>query len=373
MAFPVRVLLQERMETGVVSSAGAFFLDDGQGREFGNLTRLEFSSAGLSLMDAGGNSTALKAMDVRLYPGDPSWPLLFNDRPYRGEMRLILSDGKMDLVNVLDLEDYLCGVLPGELRTSAAEAEKVQAIVARTYAVGKALKSRKRTYDLRSTSADQVYGGSGVEDPFCNQAVEETRGLILAFQGKLAGDVFYHSTCGGSTESAEVVFRGRPVEYLMAVPCTMEDSREELCSFSRYFRWSVEWKKEELDEILKTTLGKSIGHVQTMQILSKGPSGRVSELEIKGDKASIVLKGEEIRRFLQFKNEDGNLRPLYSTRFDIEEGRDFFRLAGSGWGHGVGLCQMGAIGMARKGASSTEILKHYFPGVEVAPLSSVIP
>ncbi|MFH0802865.1 MAG: SpoIID/LytB domain-containing protein, partial [bacterium] len=228
------------------------------------MTRLEFSSAGLSLMDVDGNSTALKAMDVRLVPGDSSLPLLLNERPYRGEIRLFLSGGKMDLVNVLNLEDYLCGVLPGELRTSAAEAEKAQAIVARTYAVGKALKNKKRTYDLRATSADQVYGGSGVEDPTCDQAVEGTRGLILAFQGKLAGDVFYHSTCGGSTESAEVVFRGRPVEYLTAVPCTMEDSREELCSFSRYFRWSVEWKKDELDEILKTTLGKSIGHIQTM-------------------------------------------------------------------------------------------------------------
>ena len=373
MTFPVRICIVEGAETGIVSSTGTFVLFDGQGREFGNLTRLEFSLAGFSLMDADGNTTALKAGDVRLVPMDASQPLLLNEKPYRGEMRLVLSGGKMDLVNVLNLEDYLCGVLPGELKTSAAEAEKAQAIVARTYAVGKALKNKKRMYDLRATSADQVYGGCGVEDPSCNQAVEETRGLILAFQGKLAGDVFYHSTCGGSTESAEVVFCGRPVEYLTAVPCTMKDSQEELCSFSRYFRWSVEWKKEELDEILRTTLGNSIGHLQSLRILAKGPSGRVSELEVRGDNASVVLKGDEMRHFLQFKNEDGNLRPLYSTRFDIEEGKDFIRLAGSGWGHGVGLCQMGAIGMARKGASSAGILKHYFPGVEVEELSRVIP
>lgn len=287
-------------------------------------------------------------------------------------MRLAAGGGKTSVVNTLDLEDYLCGVLPRELRTTASEAEKAQAIVARTYAVGKALRNGKKDFDLRATSADQVYGGCGVEVPSCSQAVGETRGLVLSYKGRLAGDVFYHSTCGGSTESSEVVFRGRPVEYLAAVPCTMQDSPDELCADSRYFRWNVDLRKDDLEETLSKEPGDGVGSIRKMQVLSRGPSGRVTAIEITGDRSSMVISGEDIRRLLLFRDEGGNLRPLYSTRFDFEDDGDVFRLSGSGWGHGVGLCQFGAIGMARRGASSIEILKHYFPGVEVEELSRVI-
>ncbi len=170
----------------------------------------------------GGNIRTELAPPVDLYPPAPDARVAWDGVPYRGSLRVSVNPrGTLNVVNRVDLEDYLYGVVPSEMgpkRFDAIEALKAQAVAARTYALAHRGQFEAEGYDICATPKCQVYGGVPVEDPLSSAAVDGTRGLVLAYQGQIA-DALFVSTCGGVTENVENVFSGGPVPYLVSVSC----------------------------------------------------------------------------------------------------------------------------------------------------------
>lgn len=305
----------------------------------------------------------LRAEEVRVLIGysvpaqGPAHEVLPPDPKWRGRLEVFRERGKVQVVNFVDLEDYLCGVVPRELMSDQLEAEKAQAVVARTYALAHLRPGKK--YDFHATEKSQVYGGVAAEQPITNLAVRETRGQVLLHQGKLARDVLYCSTCGGSTTDKERVYAGLPVAYLKAVACTF-------CEASPLYRWQLEVGAGELRQELERSLGKPVQPLTALAVAERDPSGRVQRLRLSGAEAGTELRGDDMRRLLFGRNEQGQRKALYSTRFEVEERPDGFCFRGQGWGHGVGMCQWGALGQARQGKNFREILLYYFSGTEVS-------
>lgn len=300
-------------------------------------------------------------------------PLKLNGKRYRGNFQLLPGKEKFLILDTLPLENYLLGVLPLELNVKEPEALKAQAVVARTYALGKILKSSKKDFDVTSDPSNQAYGGFDAETSLCSNAVRETAGQILTFNGKLADSVCYHSTCGGHTEDNEKVFGTKPIPYLRGVDC------QESCKNSRFYTWKITWTRESLEKILNDSLDseKKIGKLRSIEILEQGSSGRVSKLLIEGENGKIVVTGDEIRKFLKFSNDKGKLQNLYSTLFKISLTIDNGEITqieadGGGWGHGVGMCQFGSLGMAKKGMDYRQILSHYFSGTKIEDMAPFV-
>lgn len=299
----------------------------------------------------------------------PGAPLEIDGRGYRGELDVWYDGSTVQIVNRLPLEEYLRGVVPRELLSSQVEAVKAQAVVARTYAQAK-LRGPEVRWDVRDDTSHQVYGGVAAEHATSDAAVRETAGRLLTFDGKLAERVVYHSTCGGATEDNERVFSSVAIPYLRAVECR-DPAGQPWCAASKYSSWQAEWTLEDLGQEVSRHLGKPVPPVRGLGVLERTPSGRVARLAVLLDGGtSLELRGDDMRRALRFQDPQGRVQALPSTRFDlaplgVPEGR--VRIQGSGWGHGVGMCQWGAIGMARAGAGFEEILGRYYPGAQVSP------
>jgi stage II sporulation protein D len=315
-------------------------------------------------------SKNFNSKEFYLQPVDDSL-LILNNKKFRGRIKLINIDGAVKIINQISLEDYIKGVMTKEMPVGKGnenyEALKAFAIAARTYAINKVFGS-KTYYDLFPDIRDQVYGGADAEHPLSNQAVDETEGLILTFDDEPA-TVFYHSTCGGYTESAVNVFTKDDFSYLS----TISDGNSAYCSISPNFNWTEIIPESLLikrlfDARLITNINCSI---DKFIIKSRFQSGRINELEISlqcnnGTK-SISIFGNQIRSIIKNKNGNGLLK---SNNFiiEIDEDRNIV-ITGKGFGHGVGLCQWGAIGQSRLGRNFKEILNHYFPGTEIKKLN----
>ncbi len=314
-------------------------------------------------------------------------------RTYRGILEF-RNDGKGHLlvVNELPVEVYLLGVVPKEMGPQfPPEALKAQAIVARTYTYWQWGKGRAyfQPYDLVGDYSVQAYGGQDARTPETDEAVRSTRGLVVFYDGRLA-ETLYHSCCGGYTEDMEVVF-GKSRPYLKGVYCgegplpfTPRDSIERwildppeaFCSpevskmalSRKNFRWHVELDPQSIRTRILRFYGKDVGKIVYLRTLKRSPSGRILSLKIQGILDQVILKSPySIRRVLRDP-------PLRSTMFiiDYERGPGGLPyrviLEGGGNGHGVGLCQLGAAGMARQGDSARQILAHYYPGTGLRKL-----
>jgi stage II sporulation protein D len=290
-----------------------------------------------------------------------------NGKRFRGKIQISVSSNSIDIINVLSLEDYVKGVLPKEMPVGKDgenyEALKAMAICIRTYAIQK-MKNGKLYYDIYADTRDQVYGGVDAEKQISNKAVDETQNLILEYEGN-AAIVFYHSTCGGYTESSSNVFTSEPIPYLMSV----QDGDEPNCKISPRYQWEESYSRELIVSRLKnySLLDSQNYDLEDISVLSRFQSGRVDELEIQlvcedGEMKILILRGNEIRSII--RNADGK-NILWSTMFDVSLNANSVILSGKGFGHGVGLCQWGAIALSRKGLDFSEILNHYYPGVMV--------
>ena len=332
---------------------------------------------------------------------------------YRGCVKVERSNNTISLINYVSLEDYLRGVVPKELLCSAPEAVKAQAVVARTYAWAR--RSSGKTYDVDCSTASQVYGGASAEAAISDQAVVETAGQVLTYNGKLASQTLYHSSCGGRTESPLYVYGTVSEPYLTNVSCLNEEGQAD-CVASPHSSWQARWSKAELGQELSQYFGKNLPPVASLEVVEQGPSGRVSKLKIYfEDGSSTLLEYGAVRSALRFKDESGKIRSLPSAKFTIIEGcskraeskfeaieqpepvlgqildllgtekalekkadlassteqSDSVVLSGQGWGHGVGMCQWGAIGMAKRGADYFQILARYFVGTRIDSLEDL--
>ena len=296
--------------------------------------------------------------------GNASWA----GKRYRGTIDFVSDGDGMAVVNHVDLEDYLRGVLPGEIGSRDPRdraALQAQAVAARTYAAAR-MGERRGTYDLTATVSDQLYGGVGVEQRETDDAVRATRGLVLTWGDRIISAP-YHSHGGLLTASPEEVFWKRAGEpWLRPVDDHSPDGGC-YCDASLMRAWERHFTTDQLRRLLAqygrdagVTLG---GDVRSLRIVSRGPSGRVTALEVETSAGRASIRGNDIRFVLRT---DGAILP--STSFALEMVGDVAVVRGMGNGHGVGMSQWGAIGRARAGQDARSILAAYYPGTRLSPL-----
>ncbi|HEX6590310.1 MAG TPA: SpoIID/LytB domain-containing protein [Longimicrobiales bacterium] len=303
---------------------------------------------------------------VRAAAGSVGYVMVDNAQ-YRGAVLLRSSaDGGVTAINTLDLETYLLGVVPREIPVTQFEAVKAQAVAARTYAVGQMGRRESLGFDFYASVQDQVYGGIGAENDIATRAVAETAGEILTYNGRPI-DAFYHSTCGGRTASIDEVWRSEPVPYLRSVS-DAKPGGGAWCDTSSRYRWTVRWTGDELRRTLARTLAprgaRAVDDVQGVEVESEGPSGRAEFMRIVVDDATYRVRGDSLRWVLRTPNDQGlNSALLFDVRADVEAGEiTSLEVDGGGWGHGIGMCQVGAMGRAAAGQTYREILGAYYQG-----------
>lgn len=397
---PVRVLLSSRAAQAQVDCEGTIFVWDAQGRALGKLVppvTIVLTGGNVKARDAAGGfiSTALT-----LAPADEAKLLGFKGRKYRGCFRAATAQqGGVLLLNVLDLEDYLRGVVPSEMPAMwHPEAVKAQAVAARTYALKETLTSRAAQYDVTADTSDQMYLGASHEHPASDAAVKATEGMIAAYNGQPI-TAYYHSSGGGRT-------RKGTEPYLVGV-----ESPEE----SPYDEWKLEYSLDELGAILAKG-GYSVGKLSGARIVPAPDERDGFRIEFTGEGGSKQLTTISVRKILgintckslNFSVETlgvsgealvalnaagklevrgeitqgwvkagsayaigaegmGKLAGAYALTLDSQPLK--VRIIGHGYGHGLGMSQYGAKYMAEHGADWKAIILHYYTGVQIVNIS----
>ncbi len=303
--------------------------------------------------------------------------IIYEGMVYRGQIQIIKDvDGFILPINIVYLEDYLKGVVPseiGKLDKKRFEALKAQAVAARTYAIKNLNRYYDMGYDLESTISDQVYRGVLVEDTLVNLAVEFTKGEIITYKDKPI-EAKYHSTCGGYTSNNEDEWGGTPQPYLRSVKdspggCLWISSKP-YCKDSKHFLWTYQFERGTFYKIVSKNASNIFNadlDVVKFKINKKDKHKRVVEVELKTkDGKKYYVKGLNIRKLITFEEYYGGF--LKSRLFEIKEDKEKIVISGKGFGHGVGMCQYGAMEMAKRGKNYKEILKHYYRGTKLKKL-----
>lgn len=342
------------------NGAGSQYLSSG--------SNLDIRAAGAEAQWFFDSATPGPASPIWRFPAPDTGLLRLNGRAYRGELivqcRLetaaepLAAIGLLSVINVVPLEHYLRGVVPKEigfLRVDNFEAMKAQAVAARTYAARNLGKWRDQGFDLMASSLDQVYGGADAETTATDRAVRETEDEIMALDGKLI-DAFYHSTCGGRTAEPSSIWSGGSRPGLGSVDDTLGDTAA--CRASRYFTWTELYVRETLAALAAPATALYI------DILRRDTWGRNLAIRLTRGDSMEFAEGDTIRRVL--RRPEGV--PLRSTWFSIASDTAWLRISGRGWGHGVGMCQMGAIARSQSGEGYRSILRTYYPAADVRRL-----
>ena len=346
------------------------------------------------------------------------------NQTFKGSLHFLCEDDKLSAINVLKLEDYLASVISSEMKaTSSMELLKAHAVISRSWLMaqvlkGEAILSSEQSYQSVSESSEELIKWYDREDhhkfdvcadDHCQRyqgitrqsnkavlrAIEATKGLVLTSNGEIC-DARFSKCCGGVSETFENVWEPKAHKYLQAITDGEEsdlklDLRNEanaenwiqnspdvFCNNSDkvilsqilndydmetpdFFRWEVRYTQDELSELINRKTGKDFGKIIDLLPIERGLSGRIIKLKIIGEKMSFLIGKElEIRKTLSESH-------LYSSNFILEKENNSsgFVLKGAGWGHGVGLCQIGAAVMGAKGYSHKEILLHYFIGAQL--------
>ena len=270
-------------------------------------------------------------------------------RAYRGVLRLVARDDRVLVVNVVDLESYLRGVVPAEMQASwPLDALRAQAVAARTYVLARA--SPGAAYDVCATSDSQVYRGVRIEHPRSDQAVADTAGQVLTYGGTFAR-TYYHADSGGVIASSAEVW-GASIPYLSAF--------QDVTSNGPHSSWEVRLEPGVIGAHMSAA-GHHVGSVRQVRVLASSESGRVARLEVVGSNGSVVLGAVDARV-------QARAWGLKSTRFHMV-GDLVFR--GGGWGHGVGMSQYGARALAAAGYGYGQILAFYYPDTQLQRLTTV--
>lgn len=270
-----------------------------------------------------------------------------------GVIQLLRRGKGLLLINHVDLEEYVKGVVPAEANPAwHLEMLKVQAVATRTYALYQHMLSSTRDYDVAAGIQDQVYRGRQGIDARVVEAVESTRGLVVTYQGAPIYAAF-SSTAAGITEDAMVVW-SKDLPYLKGVECPFDIE-------SPYYQWKASVKIDALERSLRQQ-GFAVGTVSAITPLAYSRAGRVATLRIVHSSGELTLRGEDLRKAVGYT-------VVPSTQFSVESvGQDVI-FSGYGAGHAVGLCQWGAKELAELGYSFSSILRYYYPGTELQDAS----
>jgi stage II sporulation protein D len=278
-------------------------------------------------------------------------PLRVNGREYPPPLDLVRNGDGIAVVNELPLEEYLPGVLRAEVGEKfPKEALRAQAIVARTYAMHQRLISAGKAYHILASTAHQQYVGRVPPTSPLWDAVRETTGQVLFWEGEVF-PAFYHTESGGFTEDPRTVFAARNMPGLKPVVCPFSAG-------SPHFVWNLDMRLADMGEALRRG-GVDVGHVQRIAVAERTASLRAVSVAVWGTRASVQLRGNDFRRLLGYDT-------VKSTLFAVAIDGDVARFSGRGYGHGVGLCQWGAKGMAERGYGARQILEFYYPGTTFA-------
>ena len=292
----------------------------------------------------------------------------YGGKTYRGSWAVLSTDSGIAVINRLPVEDYLKGVVPheiGRLKRDRFEASKAQAVAARTYTYSHMDSRKSQGFDIYADTRDQVYSGSDGEDSLTNEAIRATRDLVIKYNGNLI-EAYYHSTCGGKTETPEV-WGQESKPYLVSVSDSAEGRA--FCEPSRYIKWEEKFDKAKIADIFQKNAENaradkifSFSKVEQIFITEKFPSERIKTLVVFTDKGSFEVSGDRVRQLFA-----RNGKSLPSSMFTVSQNKNDFTVNGSGFGHGIGMCQYGAMARAKAGQTFEEILKAYYTGVTIEP------
>jgi stage II sporulation protein D len=361
----------------VNGSSGAVLATTRAGVEW---TAAPVDSDAIQLTRERGAPVVVRRAPVILRADEASGMIMYEGRRFRGHLTLLRQGDRLLVVNNLALEDYIKGVVPLEIGTRRAqesEAVAAQAVSARSFTYARLAQHRRDTlrfYDLVADVTDQAYAGFESEVALATQQVELTRGLVIKYRGRII-EAVYSSSCGGTTADAAEVwpFGGQP--YLKSVSDSMPGGGGAYCQISPRFTWSTSLTGANLVAGLDTYLRNYVAvngrvtWVDSVTAKSRSVSGRISAVTVKSNTGTYEVTGDRIR--FVFRATGGEI--LRSTLFNFsvvhESGAGIvsFEARGRGYGHGVGMCQWGAIGRARQGQNFREILSTYFPGTVIEP------
>lgn len=284
-------------------------------------------------------------IDIASLPG-----LRVDGKPLVARVRVSARKGQLYAVAVVPLEEYVAAVLSREAPPSFRhEALSALAVAVRTYALLSMEKPREATHDLVAGVEDQVFEGMDRIDGVFLKAAEATRGEVLTYGGVLARSV-YHSTCGGRTENAKDAW-GKDFSFLRSVPC--DD-----CLDSPVRKWDYRMTVEEGKRVARA-LGVKVKDDPAIRITARSSTGRASRIRITSGGVSRDVSAADFRRAAGYAR-------VRSLKMEIARLGDGWKITGEGYGHGVGMCQWGANGMAKRGKTHREILARYYPGTDLA-------
>ncbi len=295
----------------------------------------------------------IKSNSDRLFiKSDDPEVVLINGRPFRGNIQLIGKNAKLLVVNFIELEDYIKGILYHEASHYwPMEALKAQAVASRTYVSYQMNQNRAKDFDVTNDVYSQVYGGKASERYRTNKAVDETKSQVMFYDGKLI-PAYFHATCAGHTEDAAILWNIN-IPPLKGVPCPF-------CKESPHFSWHYDLTLKEVEGKLSKA-GFKIKDISSISVDGRDDSGRVINLKIASADKEIKIPAKAFRSLI-------GPDIIRSTNFNVAIVDKDLVFEGFGWGHGVGLCQWGAYFMAKKGYSFEKILKYYYPGIDVKTL-----
>lgn len=274
----------------------------------------------------------------------------------------VRSTGKQLIVTCrLPLEEYAAGVIRGEMPEGRGDALLAQAVVARSYAIKNIQKHKNEGYDFCDCTHCQVYRGAVSSDSPFHSAALATRGLVLMYNG-IPVEGLYHSTCGGYTCNPEDVY-GAEEPGITGIKDSTGGEKKSLCAHSPHFKWKYKIKGKELQKVLcKESAYSSLRNIENVKIEKKDYSGRVLMLAIEEKERRFLISGYDFWQIMGSRVGWGKFK---SSLFTVQKEGENYIFDGRGLGHGLGMCQWGAMRMAEKGYDFKEILKHYFPEAEV--------
>lgn len=306
---------------------------------------LTYSSSGFSIA-----KTIFKAHKIFIKSDYPE-EITVNGRKFSGNILFTQkSNSTFAGINYIHLEDYVKGVLYHEVSHYwPLEVLKAQAVVCRSFALYQMQANKNREFDVTNDIYSQVYGGRTSERYRTSLAVDRTKGIVLTYNGKIL-PAYFHSTCGGRTEDASVLWN-TAIGPLKGVECGF-------CKESPHFKWVKILSPEELSAALKKGNRLVPETISVFEVNGYDESGRVKKIRIAGGGKTLELSANTFRNLIGPNN-------IRSTNFKVVVINKDIVFSGIGWGHGVGMCQWGAYFMSKEGYSFEQILKYYYPGVEI--------
>lgn len=284
-------------------------------------------------------------------------------RTYEGKIEVSKIGGNLVLINVVPLESYVEGVLEGEAENmSELDALMAMSIVIRGYTLVDEKRHRKEGYDFCDLTHCQLYQGLRPRPHFTGVSAR-TEGQVLTYHEKIIPS-YYHECCGGRTERVDEIWNDKPRPYLVSISDKKKSGEGFYCSRAKHFRWRCRIRASELKKVLvKHDWMAPSDHLEDVQVKSVSDSGRVTRINFRLSHGRKRLSGSQFFRAVGQTLGWGKIRSTWFT-VSSKDGKSYL-FAGKGYGHGVGLCQSGAEGMARTGFDYREILSHYFPHTQL--------